>query len=241
MADSLDMLEEEEAVGWITTYADLVTLLLVFFVLLYSMSSLDIEKFKVALESIQISLGEATPSRGLMEFIEVPETLDTEVSIEKITGLKKKDKDEEIVKDISQFIQQKRMGEHIVLQVMDGKVIIRIRGKVLFQSGKAKLNRLAYPILDEIVSVVDEYYEYSVNIKGHTDNVPISSDKFPSNWELSAVRATTVLKYLIRRGISPSRLTATGYGEVLPLVPNNTAENRSTNRRVEFVLEREEF
>jgi len=84
----------------------------------------------------------------------------------------------------------------------------------------------------------DDYSEYSVNIKGHTDDRPILTKEFPSNWELSSIRATTVLKYLIQGGIDPGRLTATGYSDLLPLVANDTPENRAINRRVEFVLEK---
>ena len=82
--------------------------------------------------------------------------------------------------------------------------------------------------------------EYTINIKGHTDNIPIATRQFPSNWELSAIRATTVLKHLISRGIAPKRLTATGYGDKIPLEPNTTDANRARNRRVEFVLEKKE-
>ena len=113
-----------------------------------------------------------------------------------------------------------------------------MRGQVLFASGSADFRESAAPILDEIVNIIRAYSEYKVNIKGHTDDVPISTPQFPSNWELSAVRATTVLKYLISKGVNPFRLTATGYGELLPLVPNESSENRATNRRVEFVLEK---
>jgi chemotaxis protein MotB len=111
---------------------------------------------------------------------------------------------------------------------------------VLFNSGSATLNKNALPILDKIARLLFEYPEYNINIKGHTDNVPISTKQFPSNWDLSAIRATTVLKYLIQKGIKPERLTATGYGDVMPLVPNTSAENRAINRRVEFVQEKTE-
>jgi chemotaxis protein MotB len=117
-------------------------------------------------------------------------------------------------------------------------LVIQIRGQVLFPSGSATLSREAESIMDQIARIVSRYTEYMVNIKGHTDNVPISTAKFDSNWELSALRATSVLKYFIKRGINPLRLTATGYADILPLVPNNSDENRSRNRRVEFVLEK---
>ena len=89
-----------------------------------------------------------------------------------------------------------------------------------------------------MTAIAREYPEYTINIKGHTDDIPIATERFPSNWELSAVRATTVLKYLIGKGISARRLTATGYGDSDPLVPNTSDRNRAVNRRVEFVLEK---
>jgi len=93
-------------------------------------------------------------------------------------------------------------------------------------------------LLDDIISMVNEYNEYNVNIKGHTDNRPIRTLQFPSNWELSAIRATTVLKFLVDGGVDAKRLTATGYGSKLPLASNTSEKNRAKNRRVEFVLEK---
>ena len=131
------------------------------------------------------------------------------------------------------------MGEFISVDARGEKIMIRIKGKVLFNSGAAELNPEGEPILDGIIKIIDEFFEYKINIKGYTDNVPIATQQFPSNWELSAIRATTVLKYLIGGSIDPHRLTATGYGELLPLVPNDSSEDRAQNRRVEFVLEKE--
>ncbi len=225
-----DLLDESEEQGsWITTYADLVTLLLCFFVLLYSMSSLDKKKFEKAMESLRGSLG----SGYFREFIEVPESPDSEITLDNTTFGKEK-----ILKDINQFINEKKIGVYVVLKMYDGKIIIRVRGKILFKSGDSIFQRKGRPILDEIISIIDEYSEYSVNIKGHTDNIPIRTQKFNSNWDLSALRATSVLKYLIKGGITPKRLTATGYAHTMPLVPNNSSKNRAKNRRVEFVLDK---
>jgi len=102
------------------------------------------------------------------------------------------------------------------------------------------LNPSAIPIFDDLIDILFDYPDYNINIKGHTDNIPISTEIFPSNWELSAIRATTVLKYVISRGVNPDRLTATGYGDVMPLLPNTSEENRTQNRRVEFVLEKKD-
>lgn len=235
-SDILDIIEDEDEAIWLVTYADLMTLLLVFFIIMYAISSINLLKFRSVLASIQFSLGEKNPGIGLLEIVKT-EQLDKKVSLADLTGLKSREN--EMLGDIDDLIQKKQLGKHIIAQISEGKIYIQIRGKVLFNSGAAQLNDGARPILDKIVGIIQDYEEFNVNIKGHTDNTPISTAQFASNWELSAIRATTVLKYFIDGEVSPMRLTATGYGDLLPLVTNNSAENRATNRRVEFVLERE--
>ncbi len=234
--DSSYELLEEEPIGWIVTYADLVTLLLVFFVLMFSISTMNLNKFKNVIRSIQVNLGEENPAVGLLEIISEPEPQEKKFSIEDITGIKSRE--QKMMDDINDIIEEKQLGDYVVIARADGKIMVRIRGAVLFESGAAILNTGSKPILDQIVRLIHDYSEYNVNIKGYTDNVPIETKEFPSNWELSSIRATKVLKYLIRNGIDPMRLTATGYGELLPLVANDSSENRSINRRVEFVLEK---
>lgn len=241
------LLNEESTGGWLVTYADLMTLLLSFFILLFSMSSMDLAKYKAAMSSIQVSLGEKAPPVGLLELIDKgqePGILNVsdsskgggKILLEDLIGLRSKD----IFKDVRRFVRKRDLSDHIMVSVEGSKVIIRITGKVLFPSGLAALDPLAGPILDDICEIAKQYPEYRIRIVGHSDNVPISTERFPSNWELSAVRATTVLRYLIEWGVNPHRLTATGYGSLFPLVPNTTETNRIRNRRVEFVLEKEE-
>ena len=234
IADSL--VDTDDAAGWLVTYADLMTLLLVFFVLLYSLASFDKEKYKKAVESIKIRIDHKEELVGLMELLEVPDSIDTMITIEDITGLRSRE--ESLIRDINRFIVSKESAKTIATHVVDGKIIVRINGHTLFTSGSADLKISAAPILDRIVAVVFEYPEYNINIKGYTDDVPIATPRFPSNWELSAIRATTVLKHLIQKGIKPERLTATGYADMEPLLPNTSATNRAVNRRVEFVLEK---
>lgn len=231
-----EIMDEEEQSGWIVTFADLMTLLLVFFVLLYSISTLNLTRFRHAIKSIQISLGEKEPAVTLLDIVGDSESIEREISLEDLTGLRTRE--QAVFNDINEFIEEKKLGKYIAINLYKGKIIIQIRGKVLFESGLAVLNDEARPILDKIVKIVGKYSEYNINIKGHTDNIPISTRQFASNWELSSIRATTVLKFLIDGGIVPTRLTATGYGELLPLVPNNSVINRAKNRRVEFVLEK---
>jgi len=248
------LLEEESTGGWLVTYADLMTLLLTFFILLFSISSMNLEKFKQALAAIQVSLGEERPPVQLLDIIEEPPesvalTVGTEesgtrgqkkeqkIALENLIGLKSKD----IYRDVQHFIHKQDVGDHMMVSIDGSKIVIRVTGRALFESGIAILNPEATPILNDITEIIGRYPEYRLRIEGHSDDIPISTPQFPSNWELSAVRATTVLRYLIDKGIDPHRLTATGYGSLLPLVPNTTEANRGRNRRVEFVLEKEEL
>lgn len=221
---------------WLVTYADLMTILLVFFVLLYTLAFFEKEKYRHAVETIKVQIDANENLIGLMELMEIPETADTQITIEDITGLHSREKD--LFNTLTKFMRSSREKENISTRILDGKIIVSIKGKALFNSGSTDLNPTAISIFDEIIQILYDYPEYNINIKGHTDNVPISTAIFPSNWELSAVRATTVLKYLVSKGILPQRLTATGYGDVMPLVPNTSEENRAQNRRVEFVLEK---
>jgi len=116
-------------------------------------------------------------------------------------------------------------------------VVLTLEERILFDLGKAKIKRTAWPTLDEIAKLLLEYPERMVMIQGHTDDLPTRSDRFPSNWDLSAQRAVNVLKYVSNiPGLDQSRLVAAGFGQHHPRVPNNSTENRALNRRVEIVM-----
>ena len=223
---------------WLVTYADLMTLLLVFFVLLYTLTSFERNQYSKAIDSVKIRIESSEELIGLMDLVKIPELLDTRITLEDITGLKSREKS--LFEDLTRFARSSSEKEFLSTRIQDGKIIVNINGKALFGSGSASLNPSVTPVMDDLVDVLYDYPDYTVNIKGHTDDLPISTEIFPSNWELSAIRATTVLRYLISRGLPPDRLTATGYGDALPLLPNTSEENRAQNRRVEFVLEKKE-
>ena len=221
---------------WLVTYADLMTLLLVFFVLLYSLASFEKEKYKSKVESVLEQLEQNQKADGVL--LDLSEETDRKISLEDITGLRSREVT--LFKMVNNLVRKTDQNQNITTQSQNGKIIITVSGETLFSSGSAKLNPGALPVFNQMIQIFDKFPEYTVNIKGHTDNIPISTPVFPSNWELSAIRATTVLRYLISMGISPQRLTATGYGDIMPQVPNTTDKNREKNRRVEFVLEKNE-
>ncbi len=137
---------------------------------------------------------------------------------------------------------RRRNLQHVVSANTDTDltmVIIKIKSSILFDSGSAKLSPAAYPTIDKIVEIIRPYHDYSVNIRGHTDNQPINTVQFPSNWELSAIRATSLLRHIIESGeIESARMTATGFGDLIPVDSNKNMVGRAKNRRVEFILQK---
>ena len=241
-----EIAEEEGAPAWMVTFADLVTLLLVFFVLMFSISSIEKERFKSVLSSIQIALNQSTPVASQIVIQQAPPSTDSKVEpivpqpgMDENKSPKESDKDK-LVNDIESMIQEQRLGEFIYVYTEGERIIIRIKGTILFPSGDVELFEDAVPIFEDIRSLFEKYADYNIDIKGYTDDQPITTPRFPSNWELSAVRATTVLRFFIDEGIDPTRMSATGYSDLFPIASNETEEGRAQNRRVEFVLEKEE-
>ncbi len=226
----------DDEATWLVTYADLMTILLVFFVLLYSLASFEKEKYKTKVETIIGQLEQNQKPNGIL--LDMSKDTDRKISLEDITGLRSRERT--LFKMVNNLVRKTDQNQNITTQFRNGKIIITVSGETLFSSGSAKLNPRALPVFNQMIQIFDKFPEYTVNIKGHTDNIPISTPVFPSNWELSAIRATTVLRYLISMGMRPQRLTATGYGDIMPRVPNTTDKNREKNRRVEFVLEKNE-
>jgi chemotaxis protein MotB len=221
---SNEVMEEDASGGWITTFADMVTLLLTFFILMYSLSSTNLQQFQ------ELLLGEESASIGMLELLD---SIEIKQNIESLTATKSKD----ILTEIKEVAEEK--SEKIDVATDKSKIIVRVSGNSLFESGDSFLVKDARIVLDEIVQILKSYPQYKTNIQGHTDDIPISTERFPTNWELSAARATAVLRFFIDKGIDPLKVTATGYADLFPLFTNETEFGRSKNRRVEFVLEKE--
>ncbi|OUS33378.1 hypothetical protein A9R01_09635 ['Osedax' symbiont bacterium Rs2_46_30_T18] len=274
MRKAIDIHEESQNNAWIVTFADLMTLLLVFFVLLFSISTLEEDIYVKTIESVKSALkgtGAGTLADPLSKKTEtgkVP-TDSQDPSVE--TGDKQQAPTEEelpviitpfnpapplpqtsredrqksqdlarVAQSVSQLMKSATtQGVAKTFQETNGKIIISVRGDLFFAAGSAQFNREAMPIMDGIGNVLRKNTNFNLAIGGHTDNVPISTNRYPSNWELSAIRATTVLRYFVRGGMRPDRVTATGYGESIPVTENDTQEQRNQNRRIEFVLERD--
>jgi chemotaxis protein MotB len=239
---------------WMTTFADLSTLLLTFFVLMLSMANIDIEKFRELLGSLKDAFGVQYEVRGDYHATAGEETVlpasknttDWRQDVQKQwsggfdTIKLDTDDQQEAVADIQRFINQSRMGETIEVQRGARGIRMRIKGALLFDPGQASLKPQALPLLDTLVDVLEKFGYYLL-VEGHTDSIPIKTNCFPSNWELSGARASAVLRHLISMRVDSKRLTSVGLADSYPLTENTTEEGRARNRRVEFVLTKSAF
>jgi chemotaxis protein MotB len=234
--------------AWAIPYGDLVTLLLAFFVVMYSVSSLNTGKYRVMSEALMAAF-RGEPQRDMPITVEVREGIPTtdlvtmpasesQAGAPPSPGRTTQGRSADPSPDLSTIAS--RMARALAGLVMVDKVIIRqhkdwveveIQNDVLFPSGSASLSSEAQQLMTDVGKALADI-KNPVFIEGHTDNVPISTLQFPSNWELSAARASAVLKILAAQGVAPQQMTVLGYGEQRPLQPNDTVEGRSANRRV---------
>ncbi|MDO9104294.1 MAG: flagellar motor protein MotD [Methylovulum sp.] len=253
---------------WLVSYADFITLLFAFFVVMYSISSVNEAKYR----SLSHSIGSAfsnknqpnaanatdpvqlrTPSTVLQSIpldapvvsgqpvppVDQPEEID-----------KKRQLSEEILKERKQLNQVSEQLKSALEPFIDMELVsvvsndywisLEMNSALLFLSGDAELSKKAMPVLKKIAEVINPM-KNAINVEGHTDNVPISNVKFRSNWDLSSARASSVVQEFAKLGIDPARLSAIGYGEFHPMAENTTEEGRFKNRRVLLVLMSQAF
>ncbi len=208
------------------------SLLLTFFILLFAYSSIDVGKFEQAIISLRIAFG-VSVMEGASGVMELQRSFGTG---NPPGGNIEWARYEEIAQSLEKFFEKMKLKEDAKLEINERGLVIRLTGRALFDFGKANIRKDAIPILNEVIKALKKVPN-QVAVEGHTDNIPIHTKEFPSNWELSVARATRVVRYFIEVGkISPKRLRAAGYGEYRPLYPNDTPEHRALNRRVEIVI-----
>ena len=203
---------EDEGDDWLISYADMVTLVLCFFIIIVAMSEINPVKFGQVAQSIAGAMGEIDEA-------------EIQISLP------------ELHQKITKVVADKGLEDKVDVKMTNRGVALNLRGGVLFKLGKATLRQTAKPILSEIAEEIKKI-PYNIAIEGHTDNIPISSPIFPSNWELSASRASSVVKFFIDKGVPAERLRVVGYADTRPEVPHNAEdgspilENQVKNRRV---------
>ncbi len=230
------------APGWMATFADLVTLLMCFFVLLFAMSTTQQETYKELVKSLRSALGaQAVPESGTREGLTMHAVPSEEPSenqqIDELGGMIEKEL-EDIVSEVRELVLFNKLGGEVSVTKTEDGVVITMSDLLLFAEGGTKLSDKGLDILEKVASVLAKL-AYHVKIKGHTDAEPISSAQYPSNWELSSARASTVVRLLVKNGVPPYYISAEGYAQYHPVATNDTAQGRARNRRVEIVYERD--
>lgn len=245
--------------AWMNTFADLMNLLLCFFVLLFSMSTVDAQKFELIAasfsESFSIFTAGATAigdgvliSNGVSQLQEldqyinstgkaaegkeVPETLEeAREQIEKA----KLEESEELAEKIDEAVNEQNLEGTVDIEFTSQYVQLTLQGALLFDSGSTVLKEESLPVLDKIGVMLERYAESTIEIEGHTDNVPMSGAKYSNNDELSGGRSLSVFNYLIEHtNLDPALVKHAGRGEYAPIADNSTPEGRALNRRVEI-------
>lgn len=238
--------ETENVERWLISYADFITLLMVFFVVLYSMSQVDASKYEVLAQSLNIALAGGT---GILDFtnpgvISLDQSGSSEKPILKPTpaGADPNSKQsemknmEDIKKRLETYFAEYGLSESVSMNIDERGLVISLNDTILFDPGKAIIKTGSLGELITVGQALNNMDNY-IRVEGHTDNVPISNAQFPSNWELSAARATTVVRIFIdNANTPPEKLSAVGYGEYKPVADNATPEGRSKNRRVDIIL-----
>ena len=239
--------EHENIERWLVSYADFITLLFAFFVVMYSLSTVNEGKYRVlsnslvqAFRSAGAGVGIVGPQTGAP--VQLPGQIVSPVkrptpdkaqamTHRQQTARKMRDMADEIRRVLGPLARDGRVS------VTDGAfgVTVEINASVLFAPGEAVLGSEASTALRAVANVLAAS-EFPIMVEGHTDNTPISY-RFPSNWELSAVRASSVVRLFIESGVSADRLTAAGYADQRPVAPNDTEANRARNRRVAITIE----
>jgi len=198
---------------WLISYADMVTLLMCFFLAMASISKVDMGLFEQMKKGLRADVGKQK---------ETPTPI------------------AEIKHDLDSLLREEKKAGNVSVDQNSEGIVLEFSSSAFYQVGKAEFNPDAGAILDKVTGAIKgiTYYKFQIDIEGHTDNVPIKSLQFPSNWELSVNRATNIVKYLIGEGISADRLKAAGYADTKPKVPNTDSagvaipDNQARNRRI---------
>ena len=215
------------APDWLVTFGDLMSLLLTFFVLLLSFSNTEIIKFRTMAGSVRNAFG----MKSDIAISDVPMGNTLMPFEDPLQG----DGKERVKDSIEEILKESGLEAEGAVEVTERGVLLRLQGDLLFDSASVALKAKSLPLLDRLAAY-SATVEHPIEVDGHTDNVPIATMIYPSNWELSAARAGSAVRYLAERGVPPARMRATGHADTVPVKPNSTPEGRAENRRVEILF-----
>ncbi len=222
--------EEHMDESWLVPYADILTLLLALFIVLFASSTIDTQKFNAVKESLNAALNSGA---GIMDSKSMSDQLIDKAQMSKDTIVEL----QQLKKQMDNYIQENHMNAEIETKITNNALTLTIRDRALFDSGSAVVKPQSRSLIGAMGDILQQYPKYEVLVSGHTDNQPINNREFESNWDLSSKRAINCMKILLENpALDPRRLVAVGYGEYRPIADNATAEGRANNRRVEVTI-----
>jgi chemotaxis protein MotB len=272
--------EHENDERWLLTYADMITLLMALFMVLFSISSVNISKYQVLQQSLKaafsgsilpggkailrsgsqstsahhpataaipsiVPLSPTPASKSSTSMSSAPKSVgmtsaQLQAALDSVSAsLSEQSEFAKLQKKINAYAKAHGFAAEVQTVITRRGLVVRVlTDKLLFVSGDATLKQSGLPLLGEVVRLLNVDKSHPIIVEGHTDNVPIATAEFPSNWELSTARATNVVRYLIGRGVGRARLAAAGYADLDPVAGNATDSGRALNRRVEIVFQR---
>jgi chemotaxis protein MotB len=231
--------EHENHERWLVSYADFITLLFAFFVVMYSISSINEGKYKILSDSLTGVFNQ--PDRAIKPIPvgdERPRTTEPDRSlVDEESAQSSADDLQNIASSVREAFGNLIQSEQLKVSGNELWIEIELSSSLLFTSGDAIPNNAAFDIIEKVAKILAPY-ENPIHVEGFTDNLPIQTAQFPTNWELSTARAASIVRMLAMDGVNQSRLAAVGYGEFQPVADNTTVEGRGRNRRVVLVISR---
>ncbi|HQU27843.1 MAG: OmpA family protein [Nitrospira sp.] len=224
--------EHENHERWLVSYADFITLLFAFFVVMYSVSSVNEGKYKVLSESMVSAFSNSKPV-GELSVLNLPVTKNKSIVVKEAPA--NQDNARSFIK-VANAISMAKVPDGVKITSTERGLSIRIKDDALFESGRASLNPHMKEFLDLVAGLVSDLPNL-IAVEGHTDNQPIRSAAFPSNWDLSTARANVLVRYFTEyHGLAPHRFSSTGFAGTRPIETNDTPEGKAENRRVEMIV-----
>lgn len=231
---------------WLVSYADFITLLFAFFVVMYAISSINEGKYRILSHSLVNAFKSNSSSSDVVVHQSTGLMSDNDHRIQqadsikliddlKALKIKKQEKMKSMAKNILHALESLVKDGQVKVTQSSSGITVEINASVLFSPGQAKLAENSSLTLQAVAHVIKEQ-KHEIHVEGHTDNLPIHTESFPSNWELSTARASSVIRLFVENGVEPHRLTAIGYGENRPIETNETPEGRKRNRRVTIMI-----
>jgi chemotaxis protein MotB len=225
---------------WLITYADMITLLLIFFIVMYSLGQLDLEKFRYLSQSLSHAMG----GGGAVLISGGPSVATGKTGVRSLPSQAEQQELKQLAnikEELTSYIKESNLQAKVSVTSEERGVVLSFQEEVLFVIGSAELTPKAMEIIRKVSPVLRKVSNY-IRVEGHTCDLPIHNTFYHSNWELSSARATTVVEELInKQSFFPQRLAALAYGEYRPRVPNDSEIHRQMNRRVDIVILRSEY